>query len=70
VAVYSPTFNFLVPEGYVKAAVWQIAQGANSAATAVIFYAPGGAQAQAMAGDMRAFAPGMIPGSGAVTVFG
>ena len=70
VAVYSPTFNFLVPEGYVKAAVWQIAQGANSAATAVIFYAPAGAQAQAMAGDMRAFAPGMIPGSGAVTVFG
>jgi hypothetical protein len=70
VALYSPTFNFLVPQGYVKVAVWQIGEGANSAANSVIFYAPAGAQAQAMAGDMRTFAPGMVPGSGPVAIFG
>jgi hypothetical protein len=70
VALYSPTFNFLVPQGYVKVAVWKIGEDANSAATAVIFYAPAGAPAQAMASDMRAFAPGMFPGSGAVTIYG
>jgi hypothetical protein len=70
VALYSPTFDFLVPKGYVKVAAWQIGAGANQDATAVIFYAPAGAAAQAMAGDMRAFAPGMFPGSGAVTIFG
>jgi hypothetical protein len=72
VALYSPTFNFLVPQGYVKVAVWKIGEDANSAATAVIFYAPAGAPAQAMASDMRAFASGMFPGSGsgAVTIYG
>jgi hypothetical protein len=70
VALYSPTFNFLVPHGYAKVAIWQISTGANAAATAIIFYAPAGAQAQAMASDMRAFAPGMFPGSGSVTIVG
>ena len=68
VAVYSPTFDSLVPHGYVAVASWRIAEGANSAAKSVIFYAPQGVPAQAMASDMRAFERGMFPGSGPVTI--
>jgi hypothetical protein len=70
VAVYSPTFDSVVPHGYVRVAIWKIGTGANSAAQAVVFYAPAGAPAQAMANDMRTFLPTMVPGSGPVTIFG
>lgn len=70
VALYSPTFTFLIPHGYTEVAVWTIALGANSAAQAIDFYAPAGADAQAMAADMRAFAPQMVAGSGPVTIIG
>ena len=68
VAVYAPTFDFLIPHGYVEVASWTIGGGGNSLARAVVFYAPQGAAAETMRLDMQRFQPTMDPGSGAVTI--
>jgi hypothetical protein len=60
VAEYSPSFDFLVPHGFVRVATWKIDSG-DPRWEAIVFWAPDPGSAQVMRERMRVFAPSLAP---------
>jgi hypothetical protein len=54
VAEYSPSFDFLVPHGFVRVASWHLRDAGDARWQAIVFWAPA-ADAAAMRSDMREF---------------
>jgi len=61
VAEYSPSFDFLVPHGFVKVATWKILNSSDARWQAITFWAPDQSAARLMRGQMRAFIPTLLP---------
>ena len=61
-AEYTPEFDFLVPHGFVKVAVWPLPDPDKGVAEAVVWWAPDEQSAQAMRRQMREFIPTLPAG--------
>lgn len=61
VAEYSPSFDFLVPHGFVRVATWKIIDAPDPRWQAIVFWAPEQAAAQVMRAQMREFMPALLP---------
>ena len=61
VAEYSPSFDALVPNGFVKVATWNLLDAPDPRWQAIVFWAPDQPAAAALRADMRAFSPALQP---------
>jgi hypothetical protein len=61
VAEYSPSFDFLVPNGFIRVATWRIIHSGDARWQAIVFWAPDQHSAAVMREHMRDFIPALRP---------